>query len=287
MGHIRTNGDHRSMGLNADIINIKEYIYETVSSSLESLTFGMLYKILNKRFKIERNYFKNALNELVAEGELSYSYKYGCSFLEKSFEKPVQISKRIFLVPHQMKFSKKADDIEIKIKSGISFGRGDHPTTRLALRGIEFAFEYNSSLGSRNNNSTALDIGTGNGVLAIACVLLGTGMVMGIDTDTCARNEAKENVRINGLGGSVKISEIPVEKITGQFSIITANLRYPTLRRLYPMILKLIGINSMLVFSGIKVSECNELTKLYTKEYFICRREEREKDWSALVFQRF
>ena len=275
------------MKLNADVTKLKEHIYETVSSSLGSLTFGMLYKILNKRFKIERYDFKNAVHELVAEGEISYSYKYGNSFLEKSFEKPVQISKRIFLVPHQMKFLEKADDIVIKMQSGISFGRGDHPTTRLALRGIEYAFEFNSFLGNNNSNSTALDIGTGNGILAIACALLGTGEVVGIDTDTCARKEARENAQINGLGNRVKISDMPVEKITGNFSIITANLRYPSLRSLYPVIAELTGINSMLVLSGIKVSECNMLSKIYTKEFFICCREEREKNWSALVLKRF
>ncbi|MGB5158050.1 50S ribosomal protein L11 methyltransferase [Desulfobacterium sp. N47] len=265
---------------------LKEYIYETISSSLESLTFGMLYKISNKHFKIERYDFKNTVDELVAEGEIRYSYRHGCSFLEKSFEKPIQISKRIFLVPHQMNFSVRPDDIAIKIQSGISFGRGDHPTTRLALKSIEYAFESNSFFDSCCRNSTVLDIGTGNGILAIACVLFGAKTATGIDTDTCARKEAKDNADINGLGDRIIISDKTVENITGQFSIITANLRYPTLKRLYPVMTELTATDSLLIFSGVKVSECNELARLYTKNNFICCREESEKNWCALVFKK-
>ncbi|MFH2043513.1 MAG: 50S ribosomal protein L11 methyltransferase [Pseudomonadota bacterium] len=275
------------MYLITDINKLKEHIYNTVLSSLESLTFVMLYKILNKQFKIERYAFKKAVDELVAAGDICYSYKHGCSFLENSLEKPVQISKRIFLVPHQLRYPKKADEIVIKMQSGISFGRGDHPTTRLALRGIEHAFELNSLIGNSNTNSNALDIGTGNGILAIACVLLGVRKALGIDIDKCAIIEAREHVIINGLVNKIKISDMPAEKITGHFSIITANLRYPTLKSLYPLIAKLTGTNSMLVFSGIKVSECDELSKIYTNNLFTYCWEDREKDWSAMVFKRF
>ncbi len=268
------------------IIKTKEYIFESISSSLESLTFGMLYKKLNKQFKIQQYDFKSALDELVAEGEIYYSHKYGGSFLEISFEKPTQISKRIFIVPQRMKYSEKPNDIIIKIHSGISFGRGDHPTTRLALRCIDYVFEYNNILRKSNDNPTVLDIGTGNGILAIACVMLGAGMAIGIDTDACSRKEAKDNAEINELCNRVKISDTPVEEITGLFSIITANLRYPTLRSLYPVMLELSRINSKLIFSGIKVSEHEELCRLYTKKHFKCIREEREKGWVAFAFQR-
>lgn len=275
------------MDLMTDINKLKEHIYETVSSSLELLTFGMLYKVLKKQFKIERADFKNAVDELVAAGEIYYSYKHGCSFLEKSLEKPVQISKRIILVPYQMKYLKKYGDTVIKMQSGVSFGRGDHPTTRLALRGIEHAFELNSFIGNSDTDSKALDIGTGNGILAIACVLLGVQNALGIDIDKCAIKEAREHVIINGIANRIEISDMPVEKITGHFSIVTANLRYPTLKSLYPLIAKITEKKSMLVFSGIKVSECDELSKLYTKNLFTYCWEEREKDWSAILFKRF
>jgi len=270
-----------------DAGKLREDILEAVAASPERLTFGKLGKILKSRPEIiKRDDLKSAVGELVSAGELVYSYKHGCSFLEKSFEKSVRISKRIVLVPHRMKFSEGPDDVVIRIQSGISFGRGDHPTTRLGLRGIEYIFEDTAFSGSCGINSTVLDIGTGSGVLAVACVLFGAGRATGIDTDPCARKEARENAGINGLGKRIEISDMPVEKIKGRFSIVTANLRYPTLMSLYPLMIELTVTGSVLVFSGIKISEANDLCLLYSKNHFIMRREEREKEWSAFVFRR-
>lgn len=269
-----------------DAGRLQEDILEAVATSPELLTFGKLEKVLKSRLEIKRDDLKRAVDELVTEGELTYSYKHGCSFLEKSFEKPVRISKRIVLVPHRMKFPGGPEDVVIRMQSGISFGRGDHPTTRLGLRGIEYVFEDTVFSGSCGINSTALDIGTGSGILAIACVLFGAGRATGIDTDPCARKEAGDNAEINGLKNRIEISDMPVEKIKGRFLIIAANLRYPTLISLYPLMVNLTGTGSMLVFSGIKISEANDLCLLYTKNHFIMRREEHEKEWSSFVFRR-
>ena len=269
-----------------DAGRLQEDILEAVGASPELLTFGKLEKVLKSRLEIKRDDLKRAVDALVTEGELTYSYKHGCSFLEKSFEKPVRISKRIILVPDRIKFSGGPDDVVIRMQSGISFGRGDHPTTRLVLRGIEYVFEEAGFSGEKEINPGALDIGTGSGVLAIACVKFGAVSAIGIDTDPCARKEAVENVGINGLGKRIEISDMPVEKIKGRFSIVTANLRYPTLISLYPLMVKRTGKGSMLVFSGIKISEANDLCLLYSKNHFIMRREEHEKEWSSFVFRR-
>ncbi|MBU1570445.1 MAG: 50S ribosomal protein L11 methyltransferase [Proteobacteria bacterium] len=264
---------------------LKEHILEAVSDSSEPLTFGKLGKILTDRLGAEKKVLKKAVDDLIAAGELTYTYRHGCSFIEKSFEKPVRVSERIVLVPYGMSFASDPGDVVIKMRHGVSFGSGDHPTTRLALRGIEQVFYENGEL-INGSGSSALDIGTGSGVLAIACLLFGVKKAMGIDTDSCARKESMENAQINGLGNRVEISDMPVEKIEGKFSIVTANLRYPTLIGLYPVMIGLTGKDSMLVFSGIKVSEANELSRFYLKEHFICLREEKEKDWAGLVFKR-
>lgn len=267
-------------------VSLHENILEALASSPELLTFGKLEKALKSRLDIKRDDLKRAVGELVTKGELVYSYKHGCSFLEKSFEKPVRISKRIILAPHLMSFTGGPDDVIIRMKSGISFGRGDHPTTRLGLRGIEHVFEDAAFSESRGDNLTALDIGTGSGILAIACILFGAGRAVGIDTDYCARKEAGDNAEINGVGNRIEISDMPAEEINGRFSIIAANLRSPTLINFYPLMLKLTKKGSMLVFSGIKVSEATDLSRLYAKEYFNVIRTESEKGWCAIVFRR-
>ena len=93
------------------------------------------------------------------------------------------------LVPHGLSFTGDPGDVVIRLRHGISFGSGDHPTTRLALRGIEQVFFETGQLINKSSDS-ALDIGTGSGVLAIACLLLGVKRAIGIDTDSCARKES-------------------------------------------------------------------------------------------------
>lgn len=266
-------------------VRLKEHILEAVSVSSEPLTFGKLGKIVTDRFGAERKALKKAVNDLIAAGELTYTYRHGCSFIEKSFAKPVRVSERIVLVPYGMRFSGDPGDVVIKMRHGISFGSGDHPTTRLALRGIEHIFHEIGELMNRGIGS-ALDIGTGSGVLAIACLLFGVKRAIGIDTDSCARKESKENAEINGLGNRIEISDMPVERIEGKFSIVTANLRYPTLINLYPVMIGLTGTDSMLVFSGVKISEADELRSFYSNESFRCLREEKEKNWAGFVFRR-
>lgn len=273
------------MNRNEEAGRLKEHILEAVSDSSEPLTFGKLGKIVKDRFSAERKELKKAVDDLIAEGELTYTYRHGCSFIEKSFAKPVRVSERIVLVPYGMRFSGDPGDVVIKMRHGISFGSGDHPTTRLALRGIEQAFHGTGKL-IKKSDSSVLDIGTGSGVLAIACLLFGVKRAIGIDTDSCARNESRGNAEINGLGNRIEISDMPVEKIEGEFSIITANLRYPTLINLYPVMIDLTGIDSMLVFSGVKISEANELRSFYSKEHFRCLWVEKEKNWAGFVFRR-
>jgi len=269
------------MNRNADALRLKELILEEVTLSQEPLTFGKLAKI----FVIERKILKKAVEDLIAAGELTYTYRHGCSFIEKSFAKPVRVSEHIVLVPHGLSFTGGPGDLVIRLRHGISFGSGDHPTTRLALRGIEQAFHETGRLINKSN-SLALDIGTGSGVLAIACLLFGVKRAVGIDADSCAIKEAGENAEINGLGKRIEISDLPVAEIEGEFSIVTANLRYPTLISLYPVLVDLTGTGSMLVISGIKVSEADELSGFYSKKHFRCLNEEKEKGWAGLVFKR-
>ena len=74
-----------------------------------------------------------------------------------------------------------------------------------------------------------MDIGTGTGVLAIAAALLGTGRVLALDIDPSARTEAAANVAANGLTGKIQITDTPMDRVQGSFSLVLANLRPPTL----------------------------------------------------------
>jgi ribosomal protein L11 methyltransferase len=266
-----------------DIQNIRQKVFETVSESNKKLTYGELEKRLSQKFAVHKKALKTAISELVADRQLIYTYNLGCSFLEKSFNKPTRISKRVVLKPPGMSYTPESDDVVIDIAQGASFGSGEHPTTRLAVRGIETALTEKNRF-SKTNHTRALDIGTGSGILAIASVGLGVKKVLAIDIDPCSRSEAKKNIRLNNMDHRIQVLDRDIEHINENFFLITANLRYPTLVRLCSHISKITEQPGMVVVSGIKTDEVTDILDTYTRKGFDCAWKAVEKDWVGMVF---
>ncbi|MBW1840935.1 MAG: 50S ribosomal protein L11 methyltransferase [Deltaproteobacteria bacterium] len=268
-----------------NICDIRKEVLETVLESTNRLTQGELEKKLSHKLPTNKKALSAAIKGLVADGELVYTYQFGCSFLERSFNKPVKISKHIVLKPHGTRYPSKPDEVVIELRHGAAFGYGEHPTTRLAIRGIE-AVLSKDSFAEKAKNHRALDIGTGSGVLAIAAVALGAKAALGIDIDPCAVAEARENVKINRFEDRIEIDGRGIETIAETFTLILANLRYPTLKKLCGHITGLTEKGGAIVVSGIKTSEVNDLVDIYRERRFHCERKEIEKDWAGLVLVR-
>lgn len=268
--------------MTTDIIKI--FIMDTISASSSKITPGQLEKIISDKFNVTKKESRHHIGRLVEQGELSYTYLFGSSFIEKSFQQPVKIAKNVFLLPAGRKKDKSGHAIEIELLHGASFGTGRHPTTRLAVRSIEKLFE---TKGFQNNNpkTSALDIGTGSGILAIASVFLGIHHAKGTDIESCARKEARDNVELNGISGRIKISDQEPDEIKNTFSLITANLRYPTLMTMHAHIKRLTTTGSAIVLSGIKTDEAKKIRETYSDEFHYMWQEE-ENDWVCIVFMR-
>jgi len=289
--------------LSDDTPIIRENILSIIRESRERLTHGRLEKIISKRFSLSRKQIRSILRELVTQGELIYTYQYGCTFLEPSFEKAVRISKHVVLKPHGISYQARPEDVVIEMKHGASFGTGQHPTTRLAIRGIEYALKdcqhfrtcspslrlcasarENCQHFSNEKETRLLDIGTGTGVLALVALQLGIHKGIGTDIDPCAKAEARENVALNGLDARMLIRNEVAEDIREPFSLIIANLRYPTLRRLASHLNVITEANGLIILSGIKTDEIPDLLSVYTEVHgFRCIWKETEKDWGGVV----
>jgi ribosomal protein L11 methyltransferase len=261
---------------------IRRKVLAMVEESYHRLTPGELKKrLLDKNFVDEKD-FKIAISDLVLNRELTYTYQFGCSFLEKSYEKPIRVSRRVVLKPPEMVYEPASGDIVIDILKGASFGLGDHPTTRLAIQGIEAAL-FNKHGEIHVDDGRALDIGTGSGILAIAAVLIGIKHAVGIDIDPCARAEAQKNIQLNGLEHRIKILDSRVEDIKEAYSLITANLRYPTLRQLSSHMAGITQKKGSVVVSGIKSEEVEDLLDTFVQNGFQCTWKVEEKGWAGLV----
>jgi len=264
---------------------LRENVLGIVVTSASKITPVNLEKRLIEEFGLNKRQIKSVIRDLVAGGELTYTYEYGCTFLERSFAKPVRVSKHIVLQPpgHHHRFD--PNDVVVKIKPGVSFGAGSHPTSRLAIQGIEFALLGDQVL-DKPNPAGVLDIGTGSGVLLITAILCGMQTGLGVDIDACARVEAAENVKINGLDDRAVISGQSIPDIPQRFSVILANLRLPSLKNMLSPINERADINCFLIFSGMRDYEMDDLLKVYRQIQFEKIWTGNELGWSGVVLRR-
>ena len=269
-----------------DIDTLCQVLIDTVSKSDTRLTPKTLENKLRQQFSVPKHAFKTAVKHLLVDGQLTYTNRFGCSFLETSFNRPVRISEKITLTPPEMSFRPPPGEIVVKLRHGASFGTGEHPTTRLAARGIEHVLSTRS-LFLDGKDLRTLDIGTGSGILAIIAVLFGVKKAVGIDIDPCAISEAKKNIALNHLENQIDIIDRSLAQIETIFSMVTANLRYPTLKRLSSMIAEKTELGGAVVISGIRTDEVYNLLKAYGKRHFRCVWEKTEKGWVGLVLVKF
>lgn len=266
--------------------DIQHVAVEYVAGALHKVSPGELQKFLSNHYVLGARQVRPIIRSLLTAGELSYTYEYGTSYLEISVQRPLNVTERIVILPPGVDSDPGKSATVVRISTGASFGCGRHPTTRLALQGIDAAVSllpthFNEKL------TTLLDIGTGSGILAIAALKLGIARAVAIDPEPCARAEAAENAVLNGLASRFLITAQPLSQLPhgAPFTMVTANLRYPTLVRLCGTIVSHLATAGLLVVSGIKSEEQAVVMAVYGEKGFACRWQATEKNWVGLVLQ--
>jgi ribosomal protein L11 methyltransferase len=135
----------------------------------------------------------------------------------------------------------------ICVPAEMAFGTGDHPTTATCLR---FLVDVSHSM--EKGKWSALDLGCGSGVLAIAARMLGAARCQAVDYDPNAVAVAKHNCERNGVEG-IRVVEADVCQWSPgrQFELITANLFAGVLARALPMMAQSCAPGGRLILSGI------------------------------------
>lgn len=114
--------------------------------------------------------------------------------------------------------------IPLFLNPGLVFGSGLHPTTRGCLEAIAELFK-------RDAPDTVVDFGTGTGILAIACRLLGAPSVRAVDCIPMAIQVARDNARLNGLEG--RLDFLVAQDLTifnGASDLLLMNIEWPCLQ---------------------------------------------------------
>lgn len=258
--------------------------YRWVWETPRKITAAALERRLIRHFGGSRADARHVIRTLIADGRLAYVYLYGQSYLDLGFRCPTLISRRVILYPHGCTKQPAADDLAIVIESGAAFGDGRHPTTRLAVEGLE-EIQISALRGPSSALRRGLDIGTGSGILAIAAARLGVARLDALDIDPCALNEARRNIAHNGLGNRVKLCRQSIEDLEVNYDLVMANLRLPTLCALAARVRRSIHPAGYLVFSGFRDHEQGALQSAYPASAFRLIWSRTLAGWRGVVLQ--
>jgi ribosomal protein L11 methylase PrmA len=164
----------------------------------------------------------------------------------------------------------------VVIQPSMGFGTGHHATTRLALMALQ-----NLPLDGRS----ALDIGCGSGVLAIAAVGLGARSATGIDIDPDALENARENAALNEMGDRVTFEQGDFREISRRADIVMANLTGGLLERSAAKLAGTVEPGGALIISGFMESEKDVVVPALQSRLEL-RAIEQEEEWMCAVFRR-
>ena len=104
----------------------------------------------------------------------------------RKYFKPQKIGRRFLVTPPWIPPPATVDRQVIVIEPAMAFGTGTHETTRSCL-------EFIDELCREDVPSSALDVGTGSGILAIAMAKLCVRNVLALDNDPIALQAAESN----------------------------------------------------------------------------------------------
>jgi len=262
----------------------RDAILEILFESENQLTARAYIRKIALKLSLNFTQAKKILRFLVEEQELVFQDLYGGTYVTKSFLKPVRVTDHFSLTPPGMASMAGSNVSDIFLHQGISFGSGHHPTTRLCLEAIDTLF-LNSLEINFNKTLPGADIGTGSGVLAIAICLAGLKRCKAFEIDPNAVSEAKKNVALNDLSPCITIIEDYMPLCEAEFSLICANLRYPTLKKLSNTIKSNLCPKGVIILSGIRQWEKQDLIDHYAGMGFSLIWEKNEKKWSAVIMK--
>jgi len=197
--------------------------------------------------------------------------------------KLIEISPRLAIRPSWVDYVPKKGQALIELDPGMSFGTGQHATTKFCLKAIDLFTAVDVG-----EPRSLLDAGCGSGILAVAAWKLGCRPVRAFDIDPEAVAIAKENAEKNGID----LKELPFETAAldaydskGEvFDIVAANILSSALIAGSRKLLSLVKPRGHLVLAGILDKEYGSVKAHF--ESLGCKElvSEAEKEWRGGAF---
>ena len=190
--------------------------------------------------------------------------------------RPIHIGQRIVVCPEWIVYEPKLGESVVKLDSNMAFGTGEHETTAMCLKLLEYYL---------TPESVCIDVGCGSGILGISAIKLGARKAYLTDIDEIAVNSAIHNAKINGVESKVKVVRSDLLSDADlKGDIVLANITGEILVRLAPTIINYLNYSGTLILSGIIESRLKMVVDAFTAQGLKLRKKIREGEWYALAF---
>jgi len=196
---------------------------------------------------------------------------------------PIRIGgkgKKLLVRPSWRKDKAAPGQAVVVLDPGLSFGTGQHATTKFCLRQL---------VAQRRRGAQSLfDVGTGSGILAIAGVKLGYRPVKAIDFDSEAIRVARANVKRNRVSRLLEPRVGDVTKLSSRarvkYDVVCANLYYDLLTANAHRLIARMKPGGVLILAGILETQFAEVQTAVKGRGMRLKKTTRQGEWQSGVF---
>jgi len=195
--------------------------------------------------------------------------------------KPIEIGRELLVKPSWSKRRARKGQAVVVLDPGLSFGTGQHHTTRFCLTQLV-------KLRRKGEKQSVFDIGTGSGILAIAAARLGYAPLSAIDNDAEAVRIARDNARRNRVERKIHFqcnALGDMRRLSG-FDVVCANLIANVLMAESERIVGTLKPCGALIASGILDREFSDVAAEFERRGLQLIRTQKEKPWRSGVFRK-
>jgi ribosomal protein L11 methyltransferase len=193
----------------------------------------------------------------------------------RQHHRPVTIGRRLLVAPPWDVPSDGTRQILV-IEPGMAFGTGQHATTRTCLEAIETEVEA-------GRVRSALDVGTGSGILALALARLGVERVVALDLDPAVLPLARATLAGNGAAHVALLAGSPAA-VRARFDLVVANLLVDAIVGEAAALARAVAPGGRLVLSGLLDAHIAPVRAAYPGWTVVETRA--EEAWRTLTLER-
>jgi ribosomal protein L11 methyltransferase len=189
----------------------------------------------------------------------------------------IGVTDKIVIKPSYKEYKPLKSEIVITIDPKMSFGTGEHQTTKLMLKLIEKHLKQGMKI---------LDVGSGTAVLSIAAIKLGAELAIAIDDDELCLVYGNENCRINSIENKIDIRTGEIKDIEEKdFDLVFANIQKNVLIEIADQIKYRLKEDGLVFLSGLLDGDERDIVKHYTKIEFQLIDKLQLDEWIAVAFR--